>query len=36
MQAIQNSLDSKASKLPEYVYRVGILVAIILVLWTMA
>jgi hypothetical protein len=32
----QSSLDPKASRLPEYVYRVGILVAVILLLWTVA
>jgi hypothetical protein len=30
----QNALDPKANRLPEYVYRVGILVAVILLLWT--
>jgi hypothetical protein len=30
------SLDPKASPLPEYVYRVGILIAVILLLWTVA
>lgn len=28
------SLDAAASKLPEYVYRAAILVAVILLLWT--
>ena len=28
------SLDPKASPLPEYVYRLGILIAVILLLWT--
>jgi hypothetical protein len=32
--ATENSLDPKASRMPEYVYRVGILVAVILLLWT--
>ena len=30
------SLDPKASRLPEYVYRAAILVAVILLLWTVA
>jgi hypothetical protein len=29
-------LDPKASRLPEYVYRGAILVAVILLLWTLA
>jgi hypothetical protein len=29
-------LDPKTSKLPEYVYRAAILVAVILLLWTIA
>jgi hypothetical protein len=29
-------LDPRASKLPEYVYRAAILVAVILLLWTVA
>ena len=29
-------LDAKASRLPEYVYRAAILVAVILLLWTAA
>jgi hypothetical protein len=29
-------LDPKASKLPEYVYRAAILVAVVLLLWTIA
>jgi hypothetical protein len=29
-------LDPRASKLPEYVYRAAILVAVILLLWTIA
>jgi hypothetical protein len=29
-------LDPKASKLPEYVYRAAILVAVVLLLWTLA
>jgi hypothetical protein len=29
-------LDPKASRLPEYVYRAAILVAVILLLWTLA
>ena len=29
-------LDPLASKLPEYVYRVAILVAVVLLLWTVA
>jgi hypothetical protein len=29
-------LDPKASPLPEYVYRIGILIAVILLLWTIA
>jgi hypothetical protein len=28
------SVEAKASPLPEYVYRVGILIAVILLLWT--
>ena len=38
MQAPRTSpeLDPKASKLPEYAYRIAILVAVILVLWTVA
>lgn len=31
-----NSLDPKASRLHEYAYRVAILVAVILVIWTIA
>lgn len=38
---IQNAQPSpapepKASPLPEYVYRIGILIAVILLLWTVA
>ncbi|MFL6427605.1 MAG: hypothetical protein ACJ71S_05125 [Acidobacteriaceae bacterium] len=29
-------LDARASKLPEYVYRAAILVAVVLLLWTIA
>jgi hypothetical protein len=29
-------LDAKASRLQEYVYRIAILVAVILLLWTVA
>jgi hypothetical protein len=29
-------LDPKASKVPEYVYRAAILVAVVLLLWTVA
>jgi hypothetical protein len=29
-------LDPKASRLPEYVYRAAILLAVILLLWTVA
>lgn len=29
-------LDPRASKLPEYVYRAAILMAVILLLWTVA
>ena len=29
-------LDPKASRLPEYVYRAAILVAVIILLWTVA
>lgn len=38
MQAPRTSpdLDPKASKLREYAYRAAILVAVVLVLWTMA
>lgn len=30
------SLDPKASRLPEYVYQAAILLAVILLLWTVA
>jgi hypothetical protein len=30
------NLDPKASRLPEYVYRAAILVAVVLLLWTLA
>jgi hypothetical protein len=30
------SLDPKASRLPEYVYRAAILMAVIILLWTVA
>jgi hypothetical protein len=33
---ILKSHDPKASRLPEYAYRVAILLAVILVLWTVA
>ncbi|HEY3990364.1 MAG TPA: hypothetical protein VGM02_13765 [Acidobacteriaceae bacterium] len=29
-------LDPKASKLPEYVYRAAILMAVVLLIWTIA
>lgn len=29
-------LDPKASRLPEYVYRAAILVAVVILLWTVA
>jgi hypothetical protein len=31
-----SQLDPKASKLPEYIYRAAILVAVVLLLWTVA
>ena len=30
------NLDPRASRLPEYVYRAAILVAVVLLLWTVA
>jgi hypothetical protein len=36
LNAQPSPLDPKASPLPEYVYRVGILIAVILLLWTVA
>ena len=35
-EATANSPDLKANRVPEYVYRVGILLAVILLLWTVA